>query len=81
MRSELRFSRHAKNSMRLYRISPTDVELTIGQPDRRDQEGNYLIAYRQFFRKYENLPLKVIYVIEKEPLVITVYPLKKSYRG
>ncbi len=67
--------------MRLYGISVIDVEATIERPDRRDQEGNYLIAYRQFFRKYENLPLKVVYVIEEEPLVITVYPLKKSYRG
>lgn len=66
--------------MRLYGISTTDVELTIKHPDHRDQEGDYLIAYRQFFRKYENLPLKVVYVIEGEPIVITVYPLKKSYR-
>lgn len=76
----MRFSRHAKNNMRLYGISAADVEATIQQPDRRDQEENYLIAYRQFFRKYGNLPLKVVYVIEEEPIIISAYPLKKSYR-
>lgn len=76
----MKFSRHAKNNMRLYGISATDVELTIVDPDRRDQEGDSLIAYRQFFRKHENLPLKVVYVIEDEPVIVTVYPLRKTYR-
>ena len=66
--------------MRLYGISPTDIEVTVGAPDRRDQEGEYLIAYRQFLRRYGNLPLKVIYVVEDDVVVISVYPLKKSYR-
>ena len=25
-------------------------------------------------------PLKVIYVIEREPVIVTVYPVRKSYR-
>ena len=66
--------------MRLYDISAADVEATVEAPDRRDQEGEYLIAYRQFFRRYENLPLKVIYVIEDDVVVVSVYPLKRSYR-
>ncbi len=66
--------------MRLYGITTTDVELTIATPDERDQEGDYLIAYRQFFRRFGNLPLKVVYVVEQEPVIVSVYPLKKSYR-
>lgn len=66
--------------MRLYGIALADVEATITTPDRRDQEGGYLIAYRHFFRRYNELPLKVVYVVEEEPVVISVYPLKKSYR-
>ena len=66
--------------MRLYGITVTDVELVLAAPDRRDQEGEYLIAYRQFFRRFGNLPLKVIYVIEEQPVIVSVYPLKKSYR-
>ena len=67
--------------MRLYGITLADVEATITNPERRDEEGDYLIAYRRFFRRYNDLPLKVIYVIEDEAVVISVYPLKKSYRG
>ena len=76
----MRFSRHAKNNMRLYGISIADVEMVLAAPNQRDQEGIYLIAYRQFFRRFDNLPLKVVYVIEDELVIVTVYPLKKSYR-
>ena len=65
--------------MRLYGITAVDVELTLEKPDRRDQEGGYLIAYRQFFRRYANLPLKVVYVIEDEVVIVSVYPIRKSY--
>lgn len=76
----MRFSRHAKHNMRLYGISIADVEMVLAAPHQRDQEENYLIAYRQFFRRFDNLPLKVVYVIEDEPVIVSVYPLKKSYR-
>ena len=74
------FSRHAKNNMRLYGVTIADVELAIAAPDRRDQEDNYFIVYRQFFRRFGNAPLKVVYVIERDPVIVTVYPLQKSYR-
>ena len=66
--------------MRLYGVTVADVELTIAAPDRREQQGEYLIAYRQFFRRFGNLPLKVVYVVEAEPVIVTVYPLRSSYR-
>lgn len=76
----MRISRHAKNNMRLYGITAVDVEMAIAAPDRREQEGKYLVVYRQFFRRFGNLPLKVVYVIEEEPVIVSVYPLKSSYR-
>lgn len=76
----MKFSRHSKNNMRLYGISSLDVEATVEHPDRRDQEGEYQIAYRQFFRKYGNLPLKVVYVVEADIVIVTAYPLQRSYR-
>lgn len=66
--------------MRLYGITIADIELALANPDRRDGEDEYLIAYRQFFRRFHNLPLKVVYVIEEQPVIVSVYPLKKSYR-
>ena len=67
--------------MRLYGITAADVELVLEAPDRRGEEGNYLIAYRQFFRRFGNFPLKVVYVIEDEPVIVTAYPLRKSIGG
>lgn len=66
--------------MRLYRVTVTDVELTVDDPDYREEEGRYQVAYRQFFRRFDNLPLKVVYVLEEEPVIVTVYPLRKTYR-
>ena len=77
----MRFSRHAKNNMRLYGITATDVDMTVTAPERRDQEDEYLLAYRHFFRRFGDFPLKVVYAIEDEPIIVSVYPLKKSYRG
>ncbi len=39
-------SRHAKNAMRLYRISVDDVELTVANPSGRelDERGNLRLA-------------------------------------
>ena len=75
----MRVSRHAKNSMRLYGITVADVERVLSDPDRRDEEGKYLIAYRQFFRRFGNAPLKVVYVVEDDTVIVTAYPLKETY--
>lgn len=67
--------------MRLYGITAEEVDLTISSPHERDQEGGYLIAYRHFMRKFGDAPLKVVYVIEEGTVVVvTAYPLRKSYR-
>lgn len=39
---DVRFSRHAKNEMRLYAIQPADVEVVVANPSRiaNDGKGN-----------------------------------------
>ena len=66
--------------MRLYGITAADVELILAAPDRRDEEDKYLIAYRHFFRRFGDVPVKVVYVIEEQLVIVSVYPLKRSYR-
>ena len=67
--------------MRLYGITAEEIDLTISSPHERDQEGGYLITYRHFMRKFGGCPLKVVYLIEGgEIVVVTAYPLRKSYR-
>ena len=66
--------------MRLYGITADEVELTISVPERREEEGSHLVAYRHFLRRFGGFPLKVVYVIEEDMVVVTVYPLKKTYR-
>lgn len=65
--------------MRLYGITAADVERVLSDPDRRDEEGKYLIAYRQFLRRFGNAPLKVVYVVEDDMVIVTVYPLKQTH--
>jgi len=65
--------------MRLYGITVADVERVLLDPDRRDEEGKYLIAYRQFFRRFDNAPIKVVYAVENDTVIVTVYPLKETF--
>lgn len=75
----MKFSRHAKNNMKLYKIAPNDIEKTIEKPDLSDKEYDKSIAIRRFQDKYFGYPLKVVYKIEKEEIIIvTVYPLKRK---
>lgn len=67
--------------MRLYEIAQEDVAQTIVNPDRGPKvEGNRYVVYRTL-PKFGGFPLKVIYVLEGECMVIlSAYPLKKAYR-
>ena len=76
---EIKLSRHSKNNIRLYGITQTEIEQCINNPDKKDVEGKYLIAYKVFPGRFSDLPLKVVYVIEQNYFVITTYPLKKCY--
>ena len=72
----MRISRHARNNMRLYQISRDEIEESIKTPDERDKEGRYHVAYKIFSDRFSSLPLKVVYAVDKEPFVVTVYPVR-----
>jgi hypothetical protein len=75
----VRFSRHARNNMRLYNISEKDISETIGLPEVVDREGIKMIAIKKFQNRFLGYPLKVVYEKrENESFVITTYPLKKK---
>jgi hypothetical protein len=76
----MRFSRHAKNNMRLYNIAEEDIVRAIEAPDSKGREGNRLIALKQFSNKFAGYALKVVF--EKSGgsvTVITAYPLKRKH--
>jgi len=76
----MRLSRHARNNLRLYGIEKREIEEVIQMPEHTEQEGRQHIAYKTFPERFGDKPLKVIYVIEDEVIVITAYPLRKAYR-
>jgi hypothetical protein len=78
----LQFTRHARNRMRLYRITTEDVQEVF-----RDSaivpeiEGNRTVLLGKPKAKFSHRPLKVVYVEEPgRHLVLSVYPLKRAYR-
>jgi len=65
--------------MRLYRIKESEIQEAIHSPDKEETKENKKIAYKTFPNRFSGLPLKVVYVVEDDTVVITAYPLKKSY--
>jgi hypothetical protein len=68
----MRFSRHARNEMRLYRISVQDVESATAQPLRRDLDpkGNVRLSGETG----EGRPILVVVAGDDPDLVVTVFP-------
>ena len=76
----MNLSRHAKNNMRLYKISEEDIMITIERPDSKTIEGNRSTVFKQFSKKFSGYDLKVVYErIGGSVTVITAYPLKKKH--
>jgi len=76
----MKISRHARNSMRLYKIVDADIIEVIESPDKKELEGEKVSVIKGFDHKFGGLPLKVIYKETSEgPFVITAYPLKKKH--
>jgi hypothetical protein len=67
----MRFSRHAKNEMRLYRISEEDVEATISHPANRatDERGNARLTGNA----RDGRPILVVVAKDDPDFVITVF--------
>ena len=57
----MKFSRHAKNNMRLYKITEQDIMETIESPKETGREDNKLIAVKKFINRFSGYALKVVY--------------------
>ncbi len=79
---KLRFTRHARNRMRLYGIASEDVEDVFNEPSFGPAiEGTRMVLLGKPAAKFAQKPLKVVYIEEKGGYVVwSVYPLKRSYR-
>ena len=53
----MKFSRHAKNNMRLYKIAEQDIIKVIETPDSTRKEGVRLTALKQFSNKFSGYSL------------------------
>lgn len=65
--------------MRLYGIQQQEVEDSIKAPERTEWEDRYHVAYKTFPGRFGDKPLKVVYVIEEDVVLITAYPLRGTY--
>jgi hypothetical protein len=75
----MKISRHARNNMRLYKISEDDIMSAVESPDVSATEENRMIAMKKFRDKFSGYPLKVVYEkIKGEIFILTAYPLKKK---
>ena len=46
-------------------------------PDRTEREGRYHVVYKTFPEHFGSLPLKVIFILEDQPVIISAYPLRR----
>ena len=76
----IRLSRHARNAVRLYEILDEEIEATIDDPDDEAEERGRRVGLKRFGDRFSRSPLKVVYVVEREVVVVTAYPVLRSYR-
>jgi len=75
----MQLSRHARNNIRLYKISKTEIASAVESPDEKSMEAGKYIVLKRFPKKFSGYPLKVVYIIKVDDImVITAYPLKKK---
>ena len=73
-------TRHAKNNIKLYKILTEDIEEVLEEAEIRYIEQDRHVAIKRITGKYENMPLKVVYMIENDDkIIITAYPLRKTF--
>lgn len=77
----IKLTRHAKNNVKLYKIRLEDIEEVLEEAEIKDTEEDRYIAIKRIKRKFGNLPLKVVYMIENDDkIIITAYPLRKTFK-
>ena len=75
----LRFTRHARNNVRLYRISPSHIESAIREPEHAELQDRRTVVYKRFPEHYNNLPLKVVFeTTGDDNVIVPAYPHKGS---
>jgi len=75
----LRFSRHAKDNMRLYGIAREEVRKAINSPDSISSEVKRQVVMKRFPGRFSGYPLKVVFARDNDNiLVVTSYPLKSA---
>ncbi|MFQ5771024.1 MAG: DUF4258 domain-containing protein [bacterium] len=78
----IKLTRHAKNNMRLYKITKDDIKHVIEQAEEIEVEKDKFIAIKKIKNKFQNLPLKIVYSkIEDMNIIITAYPIRKLHKG
>jgi len=77
----MKFSRHAKNNMRLYKITEQDIMETIESPKETGREDNKLIAVKKFINRFSGYALKVVYEKSEEEIVNYYVPSNKETLG
>ena len=78
----LRFTRHARNRMRLFRIREEEVTRTWTDPDASSREGHLVRRIRRFPGRFGGKPLLIVVdPTGNAPSVVTAYPLKHGWAG
>ncbi|MBM4344230.1 MAG: DUF4258 domain-containing protein [Deltaproteobacteria bacterium] len=76
-------SRHAKRRMQLYGVTADEVKACIAEPQAATvQADGTLVAVRQFPNRFNELPLKVVYLRDGAVAhVLTAFPWKGKSGG
>ena len=66
---KIKISRHAKNNLRLYKISINDIKSSINSYNSSYNEDDKLIYIKIFKNRFNNYPLKVVTKQEKSQII------------
>jgi hypothetical protein len=66
----MRFSRHARNAMRLYRVGPTDVDAILANPVETGQDGR---GNRVVIGYFGQRRVRIVIAANEPDFVITVH--------
>jgi hypothetical protein len=74
----IKYSRHAKRRMKLYKISERVISTIILKGKKQNLEPDKISSILTIEK--QKYPIKIIYkIINNEIVIITCYPLKRKY--